>query len=215
MPNPNILYSNGTRHTSKNNGGFIILDYVNCNHVVIQFIVTGAKIVTKTNRISTGEVKDPLKKAVYGVGYIGIGKLAPRDYISAYHRWRGILRACYKTKGSELKLTRAWHNFQEFCGWYISECNRLGINPKKNNAFITKSATSKTYSPKSCSISHKNKRGEKSWALVSPANEVIHILNLKSFCIDNDLKYSSIYAVASGVQTSYKGWIKHINQTDK
>nr|WP_229649454.1 hypothetical protein [Vibrio splendidus]MCC4880738.1 hypothetical protein [Vibrio splendidus] len=208
MPNPNAKYATGTRHLSTNNGGYIVTDYINCNKVVIQFIATGAVVTTKTCRIAKGDIKDPLKRAVYGKGYIGIGEYAPRNNMSAYHRWRGILRACYMTKGSSLKLTKNWHNFQDFCKWYTDSCCSVGIDSNDNNAFITKEPKSKTYNEKSCSISHKNRRGEKLWELISPTGEKFEICNLKQFCIDKELKYSSIYAVASGVQSSYCGWIK-------
>lgn len=38
---------------------------------------------------------------------------------------------------------------------------------------------------------------------------IIHISNLKNFCIENNLKAGNMYSVYSKKRKSHKGWIKY------
>jgi len=49
----------------------------------------------------------------------------------------------------------------------------------------------------------------KNYTFLSPENEIIHISNLKNFCIENNLKAGNMYSVYSEKRKSHKGWIKY------
>ena len=57
--------------TSKQDGLFKIVEYINPKHVVVQFVETGNSVVGRIGNVLDGKVKDRMKPSVYGVGIVG------------------------------------------------------------------------------------------------------------------------------------------------
>lgn len=56
---------------------------------------------------------------------------------------------------------------------------------------------------------HKDKIKEKlmkTWLVISPSGETLKVIDLKKFCVDNDLSYANLTCVASGKRKHSKGW---------
>jgi group I intron endonuclease len=55
------------------------------------------------------------------------------------------------------------------------------------------------------SLSHKG-QGAKRWKLTGPTGEVLIILNLREFCLANDLNRATMCDVSKGRRSHHKGW---------
>lgn len=117
----------------KNNEGFLfkVLEYINSDHVKIQFKDTGYKTKTTIASVREGKIKDPLSKSVCDIGYIGIGKYNVRDHRDIYFLWSGTIRRIYidKYPGHPTSMCDEWLNFQNFAKWY--EENIYDYNEEK------------------------------------------------------------------------------------
>lgn len=74
--------------------------------------------------LSKTKEHSPLDRTVLGVGYLGVGKYTPKENLTEYKKWRGMLDRCYgntekrKKNYSDCIVAPEWHNFQNFCEWY-------------------------------------------------------------------------------------------------
>lgn len=104
---------------------FVVDKYLSSTKVSIRFLDDkGFQKVTTSACIRSGTVKNPYKKGVCGVGYIGVGKYNTSD--KAYGVWAAILLRCYDKDAQEKSLRsyigcsvgEEWHDFQNFARWY-------------------------------------------------------------------------------------------------
>ena len=81
-------------------------------------------MLSRSNNINKGEVKDPYAKSIMGVGSIGVGPYkvdcSPSERM-IYSRWRGILDRCYVKKERRKTVHFEWHRFQYFAAWFTAE----------------------------------------------------------------------------------------------
>lgn len=149
--------SSGSLIETKHSGAAVVIDYAGCNLVTIKFISTGYVTVTNTKQIRSGNIKDPLLRSVYGVGYIGVGshkRKHLRRSTPAYTAWEGMLRRCYDKAFQSKNMSYVgctvcdeWHNFQVFADWFYK--NHF------DGACLDKDLIdygNKTYSPEKCCL---------------------------------------------------------------
>lgn len=81
-----------------------------------------------------GNVKNPNRKSVYGVGYFGIGKHSARiaggGHTKKYNTWSGMIERCYSEKShinapsyKDCTVVEHWKNYQNFGDWFDRNYN--------------------------------------------------------------------------------------------
>ena len=207
----------GTIHDTKF-GKLVITKYIKDKHVEIRFLETGFEKISRSDHIRNGLVKDLLVPSVCGVGFLGDGIHAPKNCElskTAYTCWGKIIERCYSPKTevyirnySDCELCEEWQDFQNFCQWFIEN------HPNDGNSYHLdkdiKVDGNRIYSPETCLfVSPKEnvtKASSKYYSITSPNGIVYEGVNLKQFCIDNDLSYRMILRVKRGVRNHHKGW---------
>lgn len=146
----------GSLHKSSNFGDFVVLSYINSKKVKVRFVDTGYQLVTTSNSIRKGWVKDKMLPSVFGVGYVGDGEYRPvtgKIHSPSYRRWICMLRRCYSNSNSRhvadayknVSVCDEWHNYQNFAKWF-DENYIDGFDLDKDIL----SVGSKIYSPETC-----------------------------------------------------------------
>lgn len=74
---------------------------------------------------------------------------------------------------------------------------------KGNKNFLGKSFTQET-------IDKLSEQKAKDWKIVSPDGTVVHVHNMRKFCVENNLSPSAISRVMNDLQKHHKGWTKPI-----
>lgn len=148
----------GEIYETNNCGHLEVKIYNNALDVECEFIDTGTRVITSSNHIKNGNVKDRMMPTVYGVGFVGVGRHSTRDgnkNSKPYSMWCNMLKRCYCEKHHEKKPTyrgctvcEEWHNFQNFAEWYEDQNTFEGCQLDKD----LKVKGNKLYSPEFCSI---------------------------------------------------------------
>ena len=133
-----------------------------------------------------GNITNPCKPTVCGVGYIGLGPYKSREngkITKEYEAWKNMLKRCYDSKLHEkyptyigCKVVEEGHNFQNFAAWY--EDNYYEIEDQKiclDKDILIKG--NKIYGPDTC--------------VFVPQN--INLLFVKSNAIRGDLPIGVYY----------------------
>lgn len=117
----------GDIFTTKNGGDCIVLDVIDNKQVLVEFC-DEYKYQSKVyiTNLKKGEVRNKLKPAWFGVGYLGNVDTSKinRERIRI---WQGMLSRCYnagnnRTKSyTRTKVDEKWHNFENFLIWYEEE----------------------------------------------------------------------------------------------
>lgn len=110
------------------------------------------------SNFTSGSVKNPYDKTIYGVGYIGTGKYLSHNngkHNYVYDTWHDMLRRCYH---HESKLFNAyyetcivcaeWHNYQAFAKWYEEREYPVSERLHLDKDILHKG--NKVYSPENC-----------------------------------------------------------------
>jgi hypothetical protein len=117
----------GTARRNKYGEIMFVERYNTKNNVWVRFR-NNYRVCTTWWRFSTGNVKSPYDKNIYGIGYFGFGKYKP--YINGkktncYNTWHSIFTRCYSQKVHEkyptykdCQVCEEWLNFQNFSEWY-------------------------------------------------------------------------------------------------
>lgn len=144
----------GEEHTTKEGYTVKIIKYTNQGDCDIQFI--GTEIIIKNRQygdVKRGEVLNPYRLSVCGVGYLGQGKFNASS--KEYNRWANMLLRCYDEKAQEkhptykdVSVCEEWHCFQNFAKWYEEnwESHMQGWHLDKD--ILVKG--NRIYSPKTC-----------------------------------------------------------------
>ena len=138
----------------KNSAGIAmtVIEYKNCDNMTVKFENGYIKENVHWSSFEKGSVKSPYDRSVYGVGYLGEGKI---DHL-IYQKWLIMLGKCYnpellkKYKSYQgNKVCNMWLNFQVFEKWYKK--NHYTVDNEL--MFLNKNIivpNSKIYSPKTC-----------------------------------------------------------------
>ena len=102
-----------------------------------------------------GFIRNPYRKSVYGVGYLGEGRHSTSKNVHnpAYTTWQCMLKRTYCATGERkraYKVCTSWHNFQVFAEWYITNRPKedrvwFVLEPLRNDLYL--------YSPDTCRLS--------------------------------------------------------------
>lgn len=110
-------------------------------------------------QFKNGEVRYPLHRSIFSIGYIGVGEYMPTrngKITKQYDTWRGMLRRCYDPKTHQKRPTyigcevcEEWHNFQNFAKWFDENYYEIeGEQMHLDKDILVKG--NKIYSPETC-----------------------------------------------------------------
>lgn len=195
-----------------NEGGkAIVVEYINAFNVVVSFKGYDATdtVTVRADNLRRGQVKNPMRPSVHGVGYFGIGDFVSRcetldgsrgQHTPVYRAWAGMMERGYsqkfKTKNpayTNVSVCREWHNFQTFAAWY---CRQHGMNPEATDYHLDKDLIVKgnrVYSPSTCCL------------LPAAINTMVHSL------IHVDLDSDDTYGLPHGVQQDDDGFFVKVS----
>ena len=112
-------------YKSNTSGEFFVVERTSASDLKVMFIETLNVEKATSSQVRTGEIRDRMRRSVYGVGILGIGEYKPSDNKKAYQLWRGMLERCYSERSLRLHPTYIdvivcdeWHNFQNFAKWF-------------------------------------------------------------------------------------------------
>mgnify|MGYP003414669990 FL=1 len=139
-------------------GKCTIIEYENCDNVVVKFNSPEAVVKCSVNNLKAGSVLNPFCTTVVGTGYLGVGKFNSKD--AAYKTWEKMLKRCYDEKYLNKYVTykgvtvcEEWLNFQNFAEWCQHQ-NGFGELDNKGKIFqLDKdilAKETKEYSPETC-----------------------------------------------------------------
>lgn len=108
------------------------------------------------SNFSTGSIKNPYDKSVFGVGYIGVGKYKTKEhgkFTKYYQQWKNMLLRCYVKEDrhrpyEDSEVCEEWLNFQIFSKWYDE--NYYEIDERLHIDKDIKYKGNKIYSPYTC-----------------------------------------------------------------
>lgn len=210
----------GNIYKSNLYGSFKIVNYSGYESVDVEFLETGYKSTVPAKSIKNGTVKDCFCPTVCGVGYFGDGKVSSTvkgGHKRAHTQWSSMLRRVYSEKSLEQQrsykncsVDPLWHDFQEFCKWFIvnypDDGKRYHLDKDK------KFKGNRMYGPETCTYisPSENTRisSAKSYELRDPNGDVISIHNMSKFCRDNDLGKSCMFDLLYGRKKQVRGWTR-------
>lgn len=209
-------------YQTKNFGKLKVINIINYRKVEVEFIDTGYKVVTKTESIISGNVKDKLKPTSFGVGFIGDGSYksrAGKGFSRQYQSWQSMLHRCYDHRYQKRAPTykgcsvdKDWHNFQNFAKWFDDNYIE-GYQLDKD----IKVKGNKIYSPDTCLFVSPQENTEascaKTYRLTNPEGLIVDVFNMRKFCRTEGLNRVSLMRVYNGGKISYKGWRVAPNDT--
>lgn len=133
-----------------------IVKYIGYRNCSVKFLQTG-KVVHNLQyiNITKGNIKNPIHKSVYGVGYFGEGVYKSKCVgieVEHYRLWKSILLRSYSIPFKDrqpryigVTVCEEWHNYQNFAKWY-EENHIEGFALDKDILF----KGNKIYSPETC-----------------------------------------------------------------
>jgi hypothetical protein len=102
--------------------------------------------------IVRGKFRNPYRKSVYGVGFLGEGPYVAKNTCKIYNSWKNMLQRCYSKEYHSRNPTyigcsvdERWRNFQNFAAWFESNSTE-GFDLDKDILF----RGNKVYSPETC-----------------------------------------------------------------
>lgn len=127
----------------------------------VRFLNTGSEKVYFASSLMHDNVTDPCKPKILGVGFLGEGDYRARrspseggEKFKSYRCWENMLWRVYgehrlsnRYSGLGVTVDPRWHNFQNFCGWYLD--NRIGEKGEVLDKDILKKGN-KVYCPEFC-----------------------------------------------------------------
>lgn len=164
-----LIDKTGEIHKTARFGNITIVEYFNSKNCTIQFQDKTIVKNVEYGQIKKGEIKNPNFPNIYGIGYIGQGKITDRKI---YLTWKEILKRCYSKNNQQKQptyiscyISEERYNFQNFAEWFENNY-REGFALDKD--ILQKG--NKIYSPKTCAFvpqeinclftKRQNKRGE-------------------------------------------------------
>lgn len=132
-----------------------------CFYWECEFIKYPCKILALKDKIVSGKVFNPNYPNEITGFYLGIGKYSRKEYCSIYNVIEGIHKRCYIKENPAYKnygekgiiCCEEWHNFQNFCEWYLINSNwttEFKLDLDKDIISNIKHLKTKIYSPDTC-----------------------------------------------------------------
>lgn len=215
-------YAVGTIHETNQNGMVEIIEYNSYSDITVRFLDTGYERKTRVDKIVIGQVRDKMRPAHHGVGFIGDGKYKSKYNgvkTASFNCWSAMLERCYSKRYQKERSTYKgcivcdeWHNYQNFAKWYEENYPKDGEKYQLDKDLSCYGDRGKLYSPETCIFVTPEINTEeahaKSWIFRSPNGDVVNIYNLAKFCRENKLTDGLMWLVANGRASHHKGWTK-------
>lgn len=137
-----------------NYGDCEVIKYESYRKVTVRFFDTGTEVVVQGGDLKKGEVRDPYRPYLYGVGYTGGATTRISGVLlKSYTVWADMLRRCYVNEyesyarygAKGVTVREDWHNYSNFKEWYDSNAVE-GYHLDKDLL----SGSSKIYSEDTC-----------------------------------------------------------------
>lgn len=87
----------GKEFETKKCGKCFIIDYKNCNNVLVAFYNPFCIVKCRLSSLQKCHVSNPMFPTFLGKGYIGVGKYTSKNCGRIYKLWTGVLRRCLGT----------------------------------------------------------------------------------------------------------------------
>lgn len=156
-------YKVGDIFTNKNKESVVILEILKNKKAKIKFLDTyGYSYDLDFSGIRNKTFKNPYRKTISDVGYLGVGFYNSKNSKKAYTCWSHIIKRCYdkkfiKNSNSNLSsyekvyMCEEWKNFQVFAEWYNKNIPTIkGIKFELDKDLLQKNIEYKCYSPETC-----------------------------------------------------------------
>lgn len=170
----------GKEFETNNSGRCFVIDYTGTNNVAVAFYQPFCIVKCSMTNLTKGRVSNPMKRTVYGKGYLGVGKYSPSFNTREYKLWKNMLERVYclnvrytRMSYEDVEVCEEWHNFQNFAEWCETQKFLNAKDGKGNKYQLDKDILVKgnrVYSPETCCfVPHeinslfvfgKSKRGE-------------------------------------------------------
>ena len=105
--------------------------------------------------IKTGRVRNPFKKTIMSLGWVGVGEYSTKSHPREYNYWRAMIYRCHsitKTRNSQayinVEIHEPWYCFQNFAEWCNSRADFKNDDWELDKDILIK--VSKIYSPTTC-----------------------------------------------------------------
>ena len=151
-----------TGEVGYNNDGekMMIVKYSNANDIDVKFEDGTIIKHNAYNNFKKGNIKNPMRPSVYGVGFIGVGDYKTCDEngkeTKCHKVWRSMLERCYSSKFHEREQTyrgctvcEEWWNFQVFAEWFYEHYYEIENETMNLDKDILKKGN-KIYSADTC-----------------------------------------------------------------
>ena len=161
-----------------------------------------------------------MKPTVQGVGFAGIGQYSRLTDIVAYKTWANMINRCYnptthsyKPTYADCRVSKKWHNFQNFARWYYKNYPQDGKKYQLDKDKIKPG--NKVYSPENCCFISQTENTQlscqKSFVLYDAKGRRVKSKNISKFCEKRGLSKSSIGNLLLGKIEQHKGWTVNNN----
>lgn len=141
-----------------NEGGQVrVVDCTHSKRVSVEHLDEFKHVsVVTAQQLRKGNVKNPYRRRVYGVGFLGSGAHKGSSggvHTAAYRSWNTMLMRCYGSKTHVDRPTYVgcsvapeWHCFQAFAEWYVAQPN--GNSWQLDKDILVEG--NKVYGPETC-----------------------------------------------------------------
>lgn len=112
-------------------GDIKVIEYIDANNVIIEFLCSGLRRKTRLRYIQQGGVRDRTIPQFNNFGkpfVIGSGIYTPVANIEAYTAWASMIKRCYNASRlsrnpsyTGCEVADEWLNFQNFAKWFVSQ----------------------------------------------------------------------------------------------
>lgn len=110
--------------------------------------------VFRPQHIKIGKIRNPFRKSLHGIGYVGMGKHKSRTV--AYRKWANMITRCYSEDRTgfqtynDVTVCADWHNHQNFADWFYKQegCENSAWQLEKDILVLG----NRVYSPKTCCL---------------------------------------------------------------
>ncbi len=144
----------GQRYAANSGEVVEVVNYEDCDNVYIKF-PDGTINKASAGNIRKGEVNNPNKPSVCGVGFFGEGQYTSKH--KSYSHWNHMMQRCYSNNYGhtyqDAIVTSEWHNYQNFAKWFYDHW-KLNDDVALDKDILIKG--NKVYSPDYCSLIPEN-----------------------------------------------------------
>jgi len=151
----------GDIYQTKEGGSVAVVEYRGCYEILIEHQDENRhQTAVQMSRLRSGQIKNPYRKSIYGVGFIGAGNFLAHENgkaSPAYTSWRQMIQRSYYPNYHArhptylgVTVCPEWLNFQNYALWWTNEPNSNSKDYHLDKDL--KADGNKEYSPRTCSF---------------------------------------------------------------